>query len=79
MRMAEAGLGAAVLPEPAAAPEERKGRLKEVSVEGLFMENQVKAVWIREKALAGPASWFLNMIEKEQMFEKSLAFYSSMC
>lgn len=64
VRMAGQGLGAAVLPEPVAEPEIQAGRLKEIRVEGLFMENRMKAAWVKERSMTGQMKRMMELIRK---------------
>lgn len=64
VRMAGQGLGAAVLPEPVAESEIQAGRLKEIRVEGLFMENRMKAAWVKERSMTGQMKRMMELIRK---------------
>ncbi len=64
VRMAGQGLGAAVLPEPVAEPEIQAGRLREIRVEGLFMENRMKAAWVKERSMTGQMKRMMELIRK---------------
>lgn len=64
VRMAEKGLGAAVLPVPVAEPALQAGTLREVAVTGLSMENRMKAAWIREKSMSPQMGRLLELLKK---------------
>ena len=64
VKMAEQGLGVAVLPEPVARQEVEAGRLTEVTVEGLSMENRMRAAWVKERSMTGQMKRMMELIRK---------------
>ncbi|HIX24335.1 MAG TPA: LysR family transcriptional regulator [Candidatus Lachnoclostridium avicola] len=64
VRLAEEGLGAAVLPEPVAEPEVQAGRLVQVPVDGLSMENRMRAAWVKERTMTSQMKRLMELIQK---------------
>jgi DNA-binding transcriptional LysR family regulator len=62
-QLAQAGLGASILPRPVVASELERGALKTVSVPGVRFEREIGMVYREDAALSPAAAVFLDMVE----------------
>lgn len=66
LEAAKAGIGIAILPENLVREELRKGTLKEITVEGLDLKNDMLVVWHRDKHLTAALQALLSCAMAKQ-------------